>query len=196
MERNSTSFILCFVGWSTNLWWNAWRSCSGVSLEPGIDYRHCTISTQMCMPRRKPRNEDEWTYMIDITFWLIESKSKVYAVYWMEPFASQLIKSSKRLLELTKLYICKTWEFRQTHCHWSASLVREDEDQIAITLLWRLTHLRWTAWAWLCIHNTPLLVLISGNKFIWVVGLLDGTISIAAHEIKQEAIAACEIVYL
>jgi hypothetical protein len=38
--------------------------------------------------------------MIDITFWLIESKSKVYAVYWMEPFASQLIKSSKRLLEL------------------------------------------------------------------------------------------------
>jgi hypothetical protein len=49
--------------------------------------------------------------MIDITFWLIESKSKVYAVYWMEPFASQLIKSSKRLLELTKLYICKTWNF-------------------------------------------------------------------------------------
>jgi hypothetical protein len=39
--------------------------------------------------------------MIDITFWLIESKSKVYAVYLMEPLASQLInKSKKRLLEL------------------------------------------------------------------------------------------------
>jgi hypothetical protein len=71
--------------------------------------------------------------MIDITFWLIESKSKVYAVYLMEPLASQLInKSKKRLLELMKLYICKSWEFRQTHGHWLASLVREDEDQIAI----------------------------------------------------------------
>jgi hypothetical protein len=116
------------------------------------------------MPRRKPWNEGEWTYMIDITFWLIESKSKVYAVYWIEPFALQLIKSSKRLLELAKLYICKTWEFRQTHGHWSASLVWEDEDQIAITLLRRWTHLRWTARVWLCIRNTPLLVLISGKS--------------------------------
>jgi len=44
------------------------------------------------------------------------------------------MKSSKRLLEPVKLYICKTWAFCQTHSHWSASLVRDDEDQIAITL--------------------------------------------------------------
>jgi len=161
MERNSTPFILCFLGWSTNLWWNRSRGCSGRGLS------------------------EAWNRLST----LYNQHTDVYAT-------KKTQKSSKRLLELVKLYIYKTWEFRQTHGHWSAILVREDEEQIAVTLLRWLTRLSWTAWAWLCICNTPLLVLISGKKFIWVVGLLDGTISIIGHEIKQEAIGAREIVYL
>jgi len=170
MERNSTSFVLYFLGWRTNLWWNRSRGCSCRGLSEAWN-RLSTLYNQHTdvYANKKTQKWGRMNLHDRHIFWLIESKSKVYAVYWMEPLASQLIKSSKRLLELVKLYICKTWEFRRTHGHWSASLVREDEDQIAITLLRRLTRLSWIASARLCIHNTPLLILISGKKFIWVV---------------------------